>query len=86
MLPAELPVPGCGASSHLFVSCRVQNQGAEISEETGGACFGGKGLSRTQAVASVGAALATGRAAVSEGATSMRLSPLLEEFFLFGTL
>jgi len=34
-----------------------------------------------QAVASVGAALATGRVAVSEGVTSIRQSPSLEEVF-----
>lgn len=44
----------------------------------------GAGPSCPQAVARVGAALATGRAAVSEGVTSIRQSPSLEEFFVVG--
>lgn len=42
------------------------------------------GLSCSQAVASVGAALAVGRAAVSEGVTSIGQSPSLDEFSLVG--
>ena len=45
---------------------------------------GGDGLSHPQAVVSVGAALATGRAAVSEGVTSITASPSLDEFSVVG--
>lgn len=44
----------------------------------------GDSLSCPQAVASVGAALAVGRAAVSEGVTSIGQSPSLDEFSLVG--
>lgn len=43
------------------------------------------GQSCPQAVASVGAALATGREAASEGVTSIRQSPSLEDFSLVGS-